>query len=268
MSNPTGPASSGASETTPLRLAIIGCGNPTRSDDGVGVEVVQRLMAGTVPTGVAVIDAGTAGMDVMFRVRGAQHVVIVDACRSGGEPGAIFRLPGREAMTPTEHGFTLHGLRWDHALYAGCKMFGESFADHTEVILIEAGSLDFGLSLSPPVQAAAERVTQLLTPLLAAPIGCVEVRAGRLHLPGDVYERALPGCPALALLVRDGQWWLLPLKGGAGGLQIKIRNARGDRVVEAQEFFRAQGVQDDDAPCAYELQHVPEAGGFRLLAQR
>ena len=48
--------------------------------------------------------------------------------------------------------------------------------------------------------------------------GGVQVRAGRLHLPHEVYERALPGCPAPALLVRDGQWWLLPLKGGAGGL--------------------------------------------------
>jgi hydrogenase maturation protease len=162
VSNPTGPAFSGASETAPLRLAVIGCGNPTRSDDGVGVEVVQRLMAATVPAGVSLIDAGTAGMDVMFRVRGAQRVVIVDACRSGSDAGAIFRMSGREAMTPTEHGFTLHGLRWDHALYAGCKMFGEDFADHTEVILIEAGSLDFGLELSAPVQAAAERVAQML----------------------------------------------------------------------------------------------------------
>ncbi len=162
MSNPTGPASSGASETTPLRLAIIGCGNPTRSDDGVGVEVVQRLLAGTVPAGVAVIDAGTAGMDVMFRVRGAERVIIVDACRSSSDAGAIFRLAGREAMTPTEHGFTLHGLRWDHALYAGCKMFGESFVDRTEVLLIEAGSLDYGLELSAPVQAAAQRVAHML----------------------------------------------------------------------------------------------------------
>ena len=43
------------------------------------------------------------------------------------------------------------------------------------------------------------------------------------------------------------------------------RRARGDRVVEAQESFRAQGVEDDDAPCEYELQPVPEVGGFRLL---
>lgn len=162
MSNLNGLASSGASETLPPRLVVIGCGNPARSDDGAGVAVVQQLMRRPPAPGVQLIDAGTAGMDVMFRVRGARRVVIVDACRSGSDAGAVFRLSGREAMTPTQHRFTLHGLRWDHALYAGCQMFGDGFVDHTEVILIEAGALDFGLVLSAPVQAAAQLVVQML----------------------------------------------------------------------------------------------------------
>lgn len=164
MSNLDGPASCGGSE--PLRLAIVGCGNAARSDDGVGVAVVQRLLARPVPAGVALIDAGTAGMDVMLRVRGVAQVVIVDACRSGSEPGAIFRLPGREAMTPAGHAYTLHGVRWDHALYAGCRMYGEGFVDRTEVVLVEAGELGYGLELSEPVQRAAQRVTQMLAALV------------------------------------------------------------------------------------------------------
>lgn len=105
-------------------------------------------------------------MDVMFRVRGAERVVIVDACRSGSVVGTVFRLPAREAMTPTEHGFSLHGMRWDHALYAGSRMFGETFADHAEVILIEAGDIGFGLELTDPVRAAAARVVSMLEPLV------------------------------------------------------------------------------------------------------
>ncbi len=104
-------------------------------------------------------------------------------------------------------------------------------------------------------------------PELAA-IACVQVRAGRLHIPSEVYERVLPGCPALALLERDGRWLLLPLLGGAGGLQVKIRNARGDRVVEAQEFFRKQGLDDDHAPREFDLEHRADLGGFELLARR
>lgn len=95
---------------------------------------------------------------------------------------------------------------------------------------------------------------------------CVQLRDGRLHIPREVYEARLSGCPALALLVRDGQWLLLPLLGGAGGLQVKVRNARGDRVVESQEFFRSQGLDDDREPHELELAYVPELGAFRLAA--
>jgi hydrogenase maturation protease len=85
------------------RLTIIGCGNPVRSDDGAGVAVLQALRGHALPADVALIDAGTSGLEVMFQVRGARRVIIVDACRSGSEPGAVFRLPGREAMTPVPH---------------------------------------------------------------------------------------------------------------------------------------------------------------------
>ncbi len=148
----------------PARLIVIGCGNPTRTDDGAGIAVIQALLRGPYAQtpGVQLIDAGTQGMDVMFRARGAEQVVIVDASKSGSEVGAIFRLPGSEAMTPTEHGFTLHGLRWDHALYAGCKIFGADFVQRTEVFLIEAADLGYGLTLSEPVQASVARVAELI----------------------------------------------------------------------------------------------------------
>jgi hypothetical protein len=93
---------------------------------------------------------------------------------------------------------------------------------------------------------------------------CVHLRAGRIHIERQVYEQLMPGCLALALLARDGAWFLLPLFGGAGGLQIKIRNARGDRVVEAQEFFRAQGLDDDHPPREFTLAPESGLGGWRL----
>jgi hydrogenase maturation protease len=170
VSNRSGPAFSGASDGPQVnpcvRLAVIGCGNPARCDDGVGIAVVQALRCFCPPDDVELVDAGTGGIEVLFRVRGAQRVVIVDACRSGSEPGAVFRLPAREAMTPVEHGYSLHGLRWDHALFAGSRMYGEAFADHTEVVLVEVQELGFGLDLSPRVRAAAAQVVEMLMPLM------------------------------------------------------------------------------------------------------
>ena len=68
---------------------------------------------------VRLLDAGTDGMAVMFAARGCRTLILVDACRSGSEPGAIFEVPGSELAQPYAPGLNLHDFRWDHALYAG-----------------------------------------------------------------------------------------------------------------------------------------------------
>lgn len=142
-------------------LTIIGCGNLNRSDDGVGVIVAKRLIEwvnARAFSDVSVFDAGTAGMDVMFRARGATRLIVVDACRSGSEPGAVFQVPGAELEQGHEPTYSLHDFRWDHALYAGRRIFGADFPTDVTIFLIQAGELGLGLELSEPVLRASDRV--------------------------------------------------------------------------------------------------------------
>ena len=85
---------------------------------------------------------------------------------------------------------------------------------------------------------------------------------GRLHLTHSAYARYLRNCPAVALMVRDARWLLMPLLSGAGGLQVKQRNAQGDRVIEAQEFFRSQGHEDSPQLRPIVLHEDIQAGGL------
>jgi hydrogenase maturation protease len=150
-------------------LTIVGCGNLNRSDDGVGVIVAQRLgdyVERQGRTDVRVFDAGTDGMGVMFRARGSERLVLIDASRSGSEPGAIFKVPGGELASDHEPAYSLHDFRWDHALYAGRRIFGTSFPTDVTVFLIEAGSLELGCELSAEVSAAAARVAQEIETLI------------------------------------------------------------------------------------------------------
>jgi hypothetical protein len=57
----------------------------------------------------------------------------------------------------------------------------------------------------------------------------------------------------------------VPLLAGAGGLQVKLRNARGDRVVEVREFLRQQGIEDDSPALTVRLARDPQRGGFELV---
>ena len=56
---------------------MVGCGNLLRGDDAAGPVLVRLLADRDLPTGVRLVDGGTAGMDVAFQMRGARRVVIV-----------------------------------------------------------------------------------------------------------------------------------------------------------------------------------------------
>ena len=147
--------------------AVIGCGNPNRRDDGVGPEVVRLLKTRCVPSdSLRLLDAGTDGMAAMFIARGCRCLIIIDACTSGSEPGAVFEVPGYELERAYTPSLNLHDFRWDHALHAGRKIFRDAFPSDVTVFLIEAASVDFGIGLSACVAAAATIVTDRVVTLI------------------------------------------------------------------------------------------------------
>ena len=148
-------------------LTIIGCGNLNRSDDGVGVVVAQRLQQSlneTPTPDVRIFDCGTAGIEVMFQAQGSRELIIIDASQTGSEPGAVHEVPGEVLAQLPNPSYNLHDFRWDHAIAAGRKIFKNTFPEKVTVYLIEAQTLDFGWTLSPAVEIAAEKVFQVIRP--------------------------------------------------------------------------------------------------------
>jgi len=164
-------------------IAVIGCGNHNRRDDGAGCEAVRALAALGLVTdpSVRLLDAGTDGMAVMFAARGCSTLIVIDACRSGSEPGAIFEVPGAELEQQHRPALTLHDFRWDHALFAGRQIYRDEFPSDAIVLLIEAETTDFGIGLSPRVSAAVGEVVERVAALI------------RSRAPS---EPATPSCPA------------------------------------------------------------------------
>ncbi|MBO9343536.1 MAG: hydrogenase maturation protease [Roseiflexus sp.] len=146
---------------------IIGCGNLLRGDDGVGPILIRRLWEIGLPEGVRVADGGTAGMDVAFQMRGADRVIIVDACRTGAAPGTLYRVPGEQLeQLPPPEGINLHAFRWDHALAFGRWLLKDAYPRDITVFLIEGECFDHGAPLSPAVQTQMEALAQWLVTML------------------------------------------------------------------------------------------------------
>lgn len=141
-------------------LVVIGCGNLLRGDDAVGPTLVRLLWDQGIPaSGVVLVDGGTAGMDVSFKMQGARKVVIVDASSTGSAPGTIFRVPAAELEDlPALEGLHSHAFRWDHALAFARWLLKDEYPDDITVFLIEAATVDFGAPLTPAVAMAMETV--------------------------------------------------------------------------------------------------------------
>lgn len=148
---------------TPVRTLIIGCGNLLRGDDAAGPVLIRRLWERGLPDGVRCADGGTGGMDVAFQMRGLPEVILVDACRSGSEPGSLFEVPGEEVENlPPLTGINLHAFRWDHAIAFGRWLLKDEYPEKVTAYLIEGAAFDVGEGLSPAVDRAVDALVERL----------------------------------------------------------------------------------------------------------
>ena len=154
--------------TSGIGTLIIGCGNLLRGDDATGPVLVRRMWDRGLPPNVHCADGGTGGMDVAFQMRGVPHVILVDACQSGSEPGTTFEVPGEEVeQLPPVEGINLHAFRWDHALAFARWLLKGDYPKKVTVFLIEGEDFQVGERLSPEVDRAIDRLVDRIFELLA-----------------------------------------------------------------------------------------------------
>jgi len=146
-----------------VKTAILGFGNPVRSDDGVGCFVIEQLQQqrGALPAETTLLDMGTSAFEMLFQLQGHQRLVLVDAVVNSGEAdGAIFRLPADEVETAVQDDpmVFLHSLKWDQALSYAKKILGEAYPADVAVYLIAVSNTRLEVGLSPEVEVAGRRV--------------------------------------------------------------------------------------------------------------
>ncbi len=79
------------------QITVLGVGNILFKDEGIGVRVVEALEAMyTFPQNVKLIDGGVLGMGLLAVISDADHLIVVDAVKNGGNPGTLYRLEGED----------------------------------------------------------------------------------------------------------------------------------------------------------------------------
>jgi len=148
------------------KTAIMGFGNPCRSDDGVGCFVIEQLKQQFAASEtVSLFDMGTSAFEVLFHLQGHQRIIVVDAVVNSGETaGTLYRLPASEinAHIQDDPMVFLHSLKWDQALSYAKKILREQYPDDIQVYLISVDNIRLDIGLSEPVRNTGERVVDLI----------------------------------------------------------------------------------------------------------
>lgn len=144
------------------RTAILGFGNPVRSDDAVGCYVIEQLQKqGIESDTVSLFDMGTGAFEVLFKLLGHNRIIIVDAVINTGEPvGTLYKVPAHEieAAIIDDPMVFLHSIKWDQALSYAKKIMREDYPDDITVYLIAVDNTRIGIELSEPVRQAGDKV--------------------------------------------------------------------------------------------------------------
>ena len=140
----------------------MGFGNPVRSDDAVGIYVIEELQKTFGNTDVvSIFDMGTAAFEVLFKLKGHHKIIMVDAVINTNEPvGTLFKVPAEEVLrAPQDDPLVfLHGMKWDQALSYAKKILGDDYPDDISVYLIAIDNTKLEVDLSEVVKQAGDKV--------------------------------------------------------------------------------------------------------------
>jgi hydrogenase maturation protease len=145
---------------------VAGIGNIWMKDDGFGGEVAKRLNNRELPKDVIVTDFGIGGLDLAYELQnGYAALVLVDISRQGGEPGTLYvmEVDEDEVEGDIQDGVMMdpHGMD-PQTVLRFIKSTG-AWPGKVVIIACEPAEVeDFGLGLSPVVEAAVDHAVDLV----------------------------------------------------------------------------------------------------------
>jgi hydrogenase maturation protease len=148
------------------RVLVIGVGNPLMSDDGVGQRLLEALAARATPNdGVEFLDAGTLGFMLLPHVEQCDALLALDAASVGGAPGEHRIFEGAEFDEfVRQPRCSVHELGL-HDLIDAARLTG-ALPARRALVGVQPECLGWGMSLSPPVEAALPAAVEAAAGLL------------------------------------------------------------------------------------------------------
>jgi len=152
-----------------VKVLVIGIGNLLRSDDGVGLHIIDALEKMNLADNVDLME-GLSGLDILDAIKGYDRIIIVDAIQTGGEPGTVCVLSPKDFKDKqTVHSFSTHlNMDFPTILELGEKLFPEKIPADIIFLAVEAEDvITISDRCTPKVEKAMPEVIGLIKGLLS-----------------------------------------------------------------------------------------------------
>lgn len=145
---------------------VLGIGNPIMGDDGLGIVLLEQLMAVSLERPVDFIDGGIIGMSLLPVVEDAGSLLVLDAVSEPGSSGMLVHLTGDQLPRLVRGKISPHQVGLLDVL-AGARLRGTE-PDRIAVVGVTPRDIDLRVGLSPPVAAAVPQAVALARQVLRA----------------------------------------------------------------------------------------------------
>jgi hydrogenase maturation protease len=140
---------------------VLGLGNFILKDDGVGIHAIRHFQR-VAPRSCLAVEVGTAVASAVHLLERADRVIAFDAFLAGGAPGSVYSLGENDILNEGVND-SLHemGLIWTlQTLKARSRQVA--------IIAAEPETIDYGMELSPSLQAAVPKMVEAAIALISA----------------------------------------------------------------------------------------------------
>jgi hydrogenase maturation protease len=138
----------------PPAALVIGFGNVLLSDDGAGVQLVERLRSELGSASAQFIDGGTLGFSLLAYIESTDSMLVIDAADIGGAPGtiALFENASMDAFLTSERRRTVHEVGLIDLL--DMARLQDCLPRRRALLCIQPCRIDWSETLSTPVAEA------------------------------------------------------------------------------------------------------------------
>ena len=139
------------------KVVIAGIGNPIRTDDFVGVKIVQSLKA-RVSEKVFLIECETVPENFIQQIVdfNPTHILLIDAALLELSPGEWELVKPQNLIDSPAYSTHILPLRMF------CEYLSDAIKAKIALILIQPKATDFGEGLSPEVNASVQKIVKTL----------------------------------------------------------------------------------------------------------